>query len=124
LYLLAAAYLSFEGFDVELSGGDVDMSLPIPLQLCSCSPRKMRVGVVKDLEATSGWSDESIVEPDWEWSRGLLVFVEEGLDVKVSNVRFLIWGILFGEGGNLSVGEALDPMCRLGISFLDGDKEI
>jgi hypothetical protein len=31
LYLLAAAYLSFEGFDVELGGGDVDMGLPIPL---------------------------------------------------------------------------------------------
>jgi hypothetical protein len=111
LYLLAAAYLSFEGFDMKLGGGDVDVGLPISLKLCGSSPRKVCVGVVEDLKAPSGWSDEGIVEPDWEWSRGFFIFIEEGFDVKIPNVRLLVWSILFGEGGDLSVGKALDPMC-------------
>ena len=45
LYLLAAPYLSFEGFDLVFPRDDIDVGLSVAVELGSDPPREVLVGV-------------------------------------------------------------------------------
>ena len=111
LYLLAAPYLSFEGFDLVFCGYNVDVGLSVPVKLGSDPPCEMLVGIGEQGATPCGWPGKRVVEPVGHGHDGLfIVIVVSGFCVKVSHVRLLIRGVFLWYGGDLPVGETLYPV--------------
>ena len=101
------------------------MCLTVSIQVSGNPPRQMLVGMDDEGAVPCGGPDKSVMKPIWEGHDILVVIVVVlSFGEDVSDVRLLIGGVFFGQGSDLSVGEALDPLRLLRISVLDGDAEV
>ena len=94
MYLLAALYLSFEGFNLVFCGYDIDVSLSVLVKLGGDPPCEVLVQVGEHGTTPCGWPGKRVVEPVGHGHNGLfVVVVVSGLCVKVSHIRLLIRGV-------------------------------
>ena len=81
LYLLAAAYLSLEGLDLELSHGNILVGLPIMPQVGSNTSQEVLVSIWKYGVASLSRPNKGVMQPNGKWHQRLLVLIHNGLSM-------------------------------------------
>jgi hypothetical protein len=128
LCLFKALLLSLKVFDAELGVIDVMLAFLISGDLGLNGPIAFLTYLGREDRIRSGQTGKEVGEPGRKGEDGvsllIVIIVDVGDGIKLTNVGLLTLSILLGEPHNQSIGDLADPVDRLELVVANWDEKV